>query len=232
MFPTLATPQSPSLGVTPAALVIGAGVAGMTAAVSLAGQGIQVHLVERERELGGLVRSVRTLFPTQQDAEELLEPLVEQVKNHPQITAYLGAEVEDVDGFIGDFDVTIAADGQTKELKVGTVIVATGAQELKPVGLYGYAKLPNVVTQLEFEEKFKQGAGAPRNVVMINCVGARIPERTYCSRFCCSTAIKNATWLKEQDREAGVYVLQRDVMAYGVDMETAYVLNPNAVMFV
>jgi len=209
--------------VFPAALVIGGGVAGMTAALNLGRQGIQVHLVEREQELGGLVRNVRTLFPTEQDTEELLEPLVEQLKSHPQITTYLGGEVENVDGFIGDFDVTIATDRQTKELKVGTVIVATGAHELKPTGFYGYSRLPNVVTQLEFEERFKQeGADIPRNVVMINCVGARIPERTYCGRFCCTTAIKNAIWLKEQDPEANVYVLQRDVMAYGVDIEKFY----------
>ncbi len=209
--------------VFPAALVIGGGVAGMTAALNLASQGIQVHLVEREQELGGLIRSVRTLFPTEQDTEELLRPLVGQVRNHPQITTYLGTEVENADGFIGDFDVTVATDGQAKELKVGTVIVATGAQELKPIGLYGYSRLPNVVTQLEFEERFKQGGvDTPRNVVMINCVGARIPERTYCGRFCCTTAIKNAIWLKEQDPGASVYVLQRDVMAYGVDIEKFY----------
>jgi len=208
--------------VFPAALVIGGGVAGMTAALSLAGQGIQVHLVEREKELGGLIRSVRTLFPAQQDTEDLLGPLVERVRSHPQITTYVGSEAETVDGFIGDFDVSIATDGQTKELKVGTVIVATGAQELKPIALYGYSRLPNVVTQLEFEEKFKEGADTPRNVVMINCVGARIPERTYCGRFCCTTAIKNAIWLKEQDPEASVHVLQRDVMAYGVDIEEFY----------
>jgi heterodisulfide reductase subunit A len=208
--------------VFPAALVIGGGVAGMTAALNLASQGIQVHLVEREQELGGLIRSVRTLFPTEQDTKELLEPLVEQVKSHPKITTYLGSEVKTVDGFIGDFDVTVATDGQAKKLKVGAVIVAIGARELKPVGLYGYPKLANVVTQLEFEERFKKGGEAPRSVVMINCVGARIPERTYCGRFCCTTAIKNAIWLKEQDPEADVYVLQRDVMAYGVEIEKFY----------
>jgi heterodisulfide reductase subunit A len=208
--------------VFPAVLVIGGGVAGMTAALNLASQGIQVHLVEREEELGGLVRSVCTLFPTQQDTKELLEPLAEQVKGHPRITTYLDSDVENIEGFIGDFNLTIATDGQVEELKVGAVIVATGAQELKPIGLYGYSGLPNVVTQLEFEEGFKKDSEAPQNVVMINCAGARIPERTYCGRFCCTTAIKNAIWLKEQNPEANVYVLQRDVMAYGVDIEKFY----------
>lgn len=208
--------------VFPAALVIGGGVAGMTAALNLASQGIQVHLVEREEELGGLVRYVRTLFPAGQNTEELLAPLVEQVKSHPQITTYLASDVESVDGFIGDFSVTIAGDGEAQEVKVGTVIVATGAEELKPDGFYGYPILGNVVTQLEFEERFKTGAEIPRSVVMINCVGSRIPERPYCGRFCCTTAIKNAVWLKEQDPGVNVYVLQRDVMAYGVDIENLY----------
>jgi len=194
----------------------------MTAALSLASQGIEVHVVEREDELGGLIRDVRTLFPTEQETAELLEPLIGQVRTHPQITVYLGSDMENVEGFIGDFDVTLRTDGDAKALKVGTVIVATGAQELKPAGLYGYSKLPNVVTQLEFEERFKTRGDVPHRVVMINCVGARVAERTYCGRFCCSTAIKNAIWLKEQDASSSVYVLHRDVMAYGVDLEKFY----------
>jgi heterodisulfide reductase subunit A len=208
--------------VFPAALIIGGGVAGMTAALRLANQGIQVHLVEREQELGGLIRRVQTLFPTEQNTDELLHPLIEQVKNHRQITVYAGTVVEKTSGFIGDFDVTVRANGESSNLKVGTIVVATGAEELKPGSLYRYSELPNVVTQLEFEERFKAGADLPRSVAIINCVGARIPQRTYCGRFCCTTAIKNAIWLKEQDPETSVYVLHRDMMAYGVAIEEFY----------
>jgi heterodisulfide reductase subunit A len=209
-------------GVAPAALVIGGGVSGLSAALGLANQGIQVHLVERQQELGGLVRGVQTLFPTEQATDGMLRPLTEQVKSHPQIAVHLGSEVTSVGGFIGDFDVTVAADSQAMDLNVGTVIVATGAEELKPVGLYRYPELPNVVTQLEFEERFKSGTDVPQNVAMINCVGARVPERTYCGRFCCTTAIKNAIWIKEQDPETRVFILHRDVMAYGSDIEAFY----------
>ena len=209
-------------GVFPAALVIGGGVAGMTAALGLANQGIQVHLVEREQELGGLIRGVQTLFPAEQDTDELLRPLAERVRAHPHISVFLGSEVENVSGFIGDFDVSVRADGEVEGLRVGTIIVATGAEEFKPVGLYRYGELPNVVTQLEFEEKFKSGGDVPRGVAIINCVGARIPQRTYCGRFCCATAIKNAIWMKERDPQARVYVLHRDVMAYGVEIEEFY----------
>jgi len=208
--------------VAPAALVIGGGVSGLSAALGLANQGIQVHLVERQQDLGGLVRGVQTLFPTEQATDGMLRPLTEQVKSHPQIQVHLGSEVTSVGGFIGDFDVTVAADGQAMDLNVGTVVVATGAEELKPVGLYRYSELPNVVTQLEFEERFKTGTEVPQNVAMINCVGARVPERSYCGRFCCTTAIKNAIWIKEQDPGARVFVLHRDVMAYGSDIEAFY----------
>jgi heterodisulfide reductase subunit A-like polyferredoxin len=118
--------------------------------------------------------------------------------------------------------VTVTGNGDAGNFKVGTVIMATGAEELRPVGWYRYAELPNVVTQLEFEKRFKAAGDVPQSVVMINCVGARIPERTYCGRFCCTTAIKNAIWLKEQGPESRVFVLHRDVMAYGVDVEKSY----------
>jgi len=208
--------------VFPAALVIGGGMAGMTAALALANQGIKVHLVERGPHLGGLVRTVQTLFPTEQATAEVVHPLIARVSAHSEITLHLESEVEDAAGFIGDFDVSIRSNGELQDLKVGTIIVATGAEELRPVGLYRYSELPNVVTQLEFEEKFKTGAELPDSVVMINCVGARVPERTYCGRFCCSTAIKNAIWLKEQNPQTNVYILHRDVMAYGVDIEKFY----------
>lgn len=208
--------------VFPAALVIGGGVSGMTAALGLANQGIQVHLVEKEKELGGLIREVRTLFPSEQETHELLGPLVEKVRSHSRIAVHLGSEVDSVEGFIGDFNVTVASNGDAGSFKVGTVTVATGAEELQPFGLYRYSELPNVVTQLEFEQRFKAVGDAPQSVVMINCVGARIPERTYCGRFCCTTAIKNAIWLKEQNSESRVFVLHRDVMAYGVEIEKSY----------
>jgi heterodisulfide reductase subunit A len=208
--------------VTPAALVIGGGIAGMTAALALANQGIEVHLVERAPQLGGLVRRVKTLFPTDQPTGEVLEPLIAEVRGHPQIALRLDSEVESVAGFIGDFEVSVRRDGELEELKVGTVVVATGAEELRPAGFYRYSELPNVVTQLEFEEQVKEEKDVPQSVVMINCVGARIPERTYCGRFCCTTAIKNAIWLKERSPETSVYVLHRDVMAYGVDIESFY----------
>jgi len=111
---------------------------------------------------------------------------------------------------------------QKTHLLIGTIVVAVGAEELKPVGQYGYGQFPNVMTQLELEQRLKSGGLDGQNVVMINCVGARVPEQTYCSGFCCMTAVKNATLIKQSNPKARVWVLHRDLMAYGVEFEDYY----------
>ena len=205
--------------VAPSALVIGGGVVGMEAALNLARQGFDVHLVEKEPELGGTLRSVHKLFPTNQEATKLIRLFVEQVEKHPKIRTYISSKVKEVTGFIGNFDVNLDGKGGKSKFNVGTIVVATGADKLKPVGQYGYGKMPNVITQLELEERMKRGEPLGQNVVMVNCVGARIPERTYCSRICCMTAIKNASLIKESNPETRVWILHRDLMTYGVDFE-------------
>lgn len=207
--------------VAPAALVVGGGIAGMNAALNLANQAFTVHLVEKEAELGGLLRGVHKLFTAHKEAREVLAPLVARVKNHRRIKVYLSTVVKEVSGFIGNFQVTLGGSEETK-LKVGTIIVATGAKEFKPVGQYGYPKMPNVLTQLELEDRLKKVRLQARHIVMINCVGARVPERLYCSRFCCITAIKNAALIREKDPQARVWVLHRDLMAYGAEFENYY----------
>jgi len=208
--------------VAPSALVIGGGVVGMEAALNLARQGFDIHLVEKEPELGGTLRSVNKLFPTNQEAVKLIKPLVEQVKSHPKIKTYLSSKVKQVTGFIGNFNVYLDGKGEENKFNVGTIIVAIGADALKPSGQYGYGKMTNVLTQLELEGRMKRGESLGQNVVMINCVGARVPERTYCSRICCMTAIKNAFLIKESNPKAKVWILHRDLMTYGVDFENYY----------
>jgi len=208
--------------VTPAALVIGGGIVGMEAALNLAGQGFDVHIVEKEPELGGNLLNVHKLFPVNQEAIKLIKPLVEQIKNSPKIKTHLSSRVKQVTGFIGNFDITLDEKDKDNKFKVGTIIVAVGAQPLKPTGQYGYGKIANVITQQELEERMKKGDTLGENVVMINCVGARVPERTYCSRICCTTAIKNASLIKESNPKAKVWILHRDLMTYGADFENYY----------
>lgn len=210
------------IDVAPEALVIGGGIVGMNAALNLANQGFQVHLVEKEKQLGGLLLNVNRLFINNMEAVELVNPIINRVKNHDRIKTYLGAKLKETSGFIGNFDVTLEQNGTETKLKPGTIVVATGAKEFKPAGQYGYGDMPNVLTQLDLEQRMKEGLGDVNNVVMINCVGARVPERPYCSRFCCITAIKNAVLIKESNPKTNVWILHRDLMAYGVEFEEYY----------
>lgn len=208
--------------VLPSCLVIGGGIAGMTAALNLADQGFHVNLVEKETELGGNLSTLHKLFPTNQDAKELITPLIRQVKEHDKISTYLSVKVKAVTGFIGNYDVTLDHEGEEIKLKAGTIIVAVGAEEFKPTGQYGYGEMTGVLTQLELEKQMKEGNVDGQNIVMINCVGSRTAERSYCSRFCCVAAIKNAALIKENNPAANVWILHRDLMAYGVDFEDYY----------
>jgi heterodisulfide reductase subunit A2 len=207
--------------VDPRALVMGGGISGTTAALALANRGYHVTLVEKAPELGGLLRKLDKLAPSGLDAATLVAQQVELVKNNPHIRVLTEAKVEEVQGYIGHFTVTVNRNGAKEDFGVGVIVVATGAQVLKPVGLFGYDG-EKVVNQLELEERFKAGSFSAKNVVMIQCAGARNEERKYCSRICCMVGIKNAITIKELSPETGVFLLYRDIQAYGVENEELY----------
>ena len=200
------------------ALIIGGGIAGMTAATSLANRGFPVILLEKEKELGGMLRSLYRLAPMDVDASEVITKKIKEVQDHPNIDLYTGATIDKVEGFIGKFDITFSANGTSKDVRLGVVIIATGAGNLVPEGLYQYDG-EKVITQWELEGKLKSGKIDANNVVIIQCVGARSPERQYCSRICCAIGIKNAILIKEMNPEARVHILYRDLMMYGVENE-------------
>lgn len=205
-----------TLDVTKGALVIGGGLAGMTAALDLAEQGFQVHLVEKEKELGGNLRHVYSSLKGE-DTREILQSLSEKVQTHPAIKLYMDAKIEDITGFIGNFK-TILQKPQV-EFEHGVVIIASGGEEYLPKE-YLYGQDEHVVTQRQFEEMLHQDnkskLSSLRTVVMIQCVGSRDDERSYCSRVCCSNAIKNTIKLKEQNPRTSVYILFRDIRTYGL----------------
>ncbi|MEM0111319.1 MAG: CoB--CoM heterodisulfide reductase iron-sulfur subunit A family protein [Candidatus Bathyarchaeia archaeon] len=212
--------KNPTVNVTPVALIIGGGVAGMTAALELANQGFEVHLVEREKELGGHLRKVYYVLGGE-DPQEYLRKLTEAVMNNKLIHVYLGAEVIDVSGFVGNFKSKIRLDsGEEKQIEHGIVIVATGAVEYRPKE-YMYGLDPRVLTQRELEEKIAKGGFNAKKIVMIQCVGSRNEERPNCSRICCGQAIKNALKIKELCPDAEVYILYKDIRTYGF-MEEYY----------
>jgi heterodisulfide reductase subunit A len=206
--------KKPLIRVTPSALILGGGVSGMTSALELAKQGFEVHLVEKEKELGGNLRKIYYLLENE-NPKGKLEALVKAVLENEKIHVYLGAEVTDVSGFVGNFKSRIKQqDSSQKEIEHGVIIVATGAVEYKPTE-YLYGKDPRVKTQHELEEEIANGRFNAKSVVMIQCVGARNEERPNCARICCGQAIKNALKIKEINPQAEVYVLYKDVRTYG-----------------
>ncbi|MEM4704306.1 MAG: FAD-dependent oxidoreductase, partial [Candidatus Bathyarchaeia archaeon] len=224
--------QKPLISVTPVALVLGGGVSGMTAALEIAKQGFEVHIVEREAELGGHLRRIHYLLEGTENPTEKMNQLIDAVKNNEKIHVYTSSEVVDVHGFVGNFKSAIKQkNGEKKEVEHGVVIVATGAEEYKPKE-YLYGKHPCVVTQHELEEKIAKGQFKAKNVVMIQCVGARNEERPNCARICCGQAIKNALKIKELSPETEVYILYKDMRTYGFKEDYYRTAAMKGVLFV
>jgi len=199
------------------AIVLGAGVAGMTAALSVASQGFEVTIVERDEEPGGVARRIHHTLGGG-DPQALLADLIEQVKGDPKVKLYTGATIEDFSGHVGRFRAKIKVDGSSVDIGGGAVIVATGGSPYEPTE-YGYPESDSIITQLELEDKLEESGFAEglNEIVMIQCVGSREEEHQYCSRICCQEAVKNALAVKRANPKARVYVLFRDIRTYGFD---------------
>jgi heterodisulfide reductase subunit A2 len=201
------------------ALVIGGGIAGLSAAEAFAGMGIETVLLEKEAGLGGMLQRLNQIGPYRYQAADQIRALIDAVTAKANVKVYVNAEVIGFGGYIGNYDINIRqADGAETTESVGCVVVATGATPLEPAGMYGYDG-NKVITQMQLEERLRQGAVAAKRVVMIQCVGARSAEREYCSRICCLTAVKNAMILKEQGPDTHVTILYRDMQMYGAEKE-------------
>ncbi|UCG79575.1 MAG: CoB--CoM heterodisulfide reductase iron-sulfur subunit A family protein, partial [Desulfobacterales bacterium] len=202
--------------VTQTGLVIGGGLAGVTAALGLADQGFPVHLLEKEGVLGG---HGQNLFKTWkgEDIGAFLAQAVQRVEAHPLISVHLESTVVEAEGFVGNFRTTVKTGEETKVIEHGATIIATGAHELKP-SEYHFGEHPNIVTSLDLNramatdpERLKRFKAA----VFIQCVGSREPERPYCSKVCCTQSIKSAVGLKELNPDMDMYILFRDIRTYG-----------------
>ncbi|MGQ9544438.1 MAG: FAD-dependent oxidoreductase [Candidatus Bathycorpusculaceae bacterium] len=223
--------KKPEIKVTPVGLIIGGGVSGMTAALELAKQGFEVHLVEREKELGGHLRKIHYLLEGE-DPKEKLDALIKDVMENDKIHVHLDSEVAEISGFVGNFKSRIKHhNGNEEEIEHGIVIVAIGATEYKPTE-YLYGKDPRVLTQRELEEKIAKGNFNAKSVVMIQCVGARNEERPNCARICCGQAIKNALKIKELSPETEVYVLYKDIRSYGFKEDYYRKASEKGVLFI
>jgi heterodisulfide reductase subunit A len=223
-----------TLPVTQKALVVGGGVAGLTAALALADQGFPVTLVEKAPELGG--NALRAGLNLEgRDIGAHVRGLIRRVKAHDKITTYTNARLESVEGFVGNFKSKVSvsvkasraaaqhpakgaanpAPDKLVEVEHGVVILAAGGRESVPRE-YLYGKNPRVKTLLECSQlAAAEDCKVPDSVVFIQCVGSREPDHPYCSRLCCAGALKNAIRMKEKNPAARIFILYRDLRAYG-----------------
>jgi heterodisulfide reductase subunit A len=203
-----------------AALVIGGGVAGMSAALNLSAQGFKTYLLEKKNELGGHALEVARTWKGE-DVFAYVGELKQKVLADPNVEVLTGAELVEAGGFVGQFTSLVFVGGAQKEIRHGVVILATGAEALEPVE-YLYGQSQRVTRWHDLEKRFKEDPkllDSAEGVAFIQCVGSREPERPYCSKICCTTSIKQAIDLKERKPDLDVYILYRDIRSYGAREE-------------
>jgi heterodisulfide reductase subunit A len=208
--------QEFDLPVDKKALVVGGGIAGMTCALSIANQGHEVYLLEKEKDLGGMARKIHQTLEGL-DVQAYLRDLIKKVYQHPAVHVYTSATITEAAGYVGNFVTTVQSERGVTEIKHGAAVIATGANTYTPTE-YLYGQNDKVMTHLELEERIHNGdekVTKAGTVVMIQCVGCRNEDRNYCSRICCGESVKNALKLKEINPKIDIYILFRDIRTYG-----------------
>ncbi|NHI93071.1 MAG: CoB--CoM heterodisulfide reductase iron-sulfur subunit A family protein [Candidatus Lokiarchaeota archaeon] len=209
-----------TVDVLPSAVVIGGGIAGMTATLNLANQGFEVKLIEKEDKLGGRLNYLYSLFPDDIEPSKVLN-IIKLVMNHKNIEVLLSSQVINIEGYIGNFKIIISKENKKIKYNSGCIIIATGTQVLQPEGMYSYDGI-KVINQQELELQFLENIFNSKNIVMIQCVGSRDKERLYCSNVCCMTALKNAKIIKQKNSNANIFILFRDIYSPGIEFEQYY----------
>jgi len=210
------------LPVNKTALVVGGGIAGMTCALSIARQGHEVQLIEKNKDLGGMARRI---FSTLEglDVQTYLDDLISKVYKNPNIHVSHEADIQNVAGYLGNFETTVKTEGRIKKIKHGASVLAIGADVYQPTE-YLYGQNENVFTHIDLGGEIARGNETVLNaesLVMIQCVGCRNEDRNYCSRVCCGDAVKTSLKLKKHNPDMRIYVLFRDMRTYGF-REDAY----------
>ena len=204
----------PSVPVTPAALVVGGGVAGMVSALTLANQGFDACIVEAKDKLGGHALKLRTTWKGE-DAPEYVRNLVAEVGRNEKIKVFLNSSIKATSGYIGNFSTTVASNGQESEIAHGVTILATGAHAFKPEE-YLYGKNSRVFRWHELEDAWDTDTVKnAESAVFIQCVGSREEGRPHCSKICCTFSVQKAVELKKRNPEMDVYIIYRDIRTYG-----------------
>ncbi len=206
-----------SVPITQSGLVIGGGVAGMTAALNLAEQGFAVHLVEKSDTLGGNALNLKHTWSGEHVPTQVAK-LVDRVVWNERITVHREATVTAVEGFVGNFRSTVTGrDGASQVIEHGAGVVAIGGESYIPHE-YNYDTITGVVTSVQFDKLFElkeKHVRRGRRFVFIQCVGSREADHMYCSKVCCTHSVQSAIALKKENPERNVYILYRDMRTYG-----------------
>ena len=217
------------------ALVIGAGIAGITSALEIADRGITVHLVEKNPSIGGHVqgfccKAVNNICT--KCGACLLNGKADRVKIHPNVKIYFGSNIFDVSKFKDKFSVQIKQKNKNNSLEIDAIVVATGFMpfDAKAKGRFGYGRIPYVFTGLDIEERFREKGEfnlldkIPKQVAFIQCVGSRDPHlnKGYCSRVCCRYALRLAMMLREAFPEIKVDIFYMDIQSSGKEFNMLY----------
>ena len=221
------------LSISHSALVVGGGIAGMTAALSLAHQGFPVHIVERSNSLGGNALMLHRAYKGE-EVTSFVEELVKGMESEERITLHLGSTITNVDGFVGNFKTDVSKGSSAETIEHGVAILATGAKEYKPKE-YLYGEHGAVLTHLEMDELFQNNdphLEQANNVVFIQCVGSRDEKRPYCSKVCCTHSVVSALQLKQKNPDINIYILYRDMRTYGKREELYREARAAGVIFV
>ncbi len=206
----------PEMTINQHVLVVGGGVAGLEAAITLSRQGFVTFAIEKSHRLGGQTRKLYKTWKGE-DIARYIDALMDRVTLETHLLYWLNADIVEVEGSIGNFKTTIVTNGQKKILHHGVTIIASGASQHIP-DEYLYGESDRVMTSLELEQSFcaDNFQSSAKTVVFLQCVGSRTDERPYCSKICCTQSIKNAILLKQKDPEKNIYIIYRDMRAYGM----------------
>ena len=225
--------QEIDLPVNKSALVVGGGIAGMTCALSIANQGHEVHLLEKESDLGGMARNIHYTLDGM-DVQTYLSDLVRTVYQHPSIHVYTDATITEATGYVGNFFTRVKSERGASDIKHGATVIAVGAEAYTPTE-YLCKEDDRVMTNLELEDRISKGEESiigAQSLVMIQCVGCRQEDRNYCARICCNQSIKNALKLKKINPQMDIYVLFRDIRTYGFAEDYYREASDNDVKFI
>jgi heterodisulfide reductase subunit A2 len=218
-----------TVDVNKSALVVGGGVAGMTAALSIADQGYEAAIVEKSAVLGGAARDIDTTWRGMA-VQPYLKELTKEVERHPKIRVLKEAEIVGASGFVGNFETTVSVGGATETLHHGAVILATGGRAAGSEE-YLHGKNPRVSRWHELEKNLEAHKDS-KSVVFIQCVGSRDEKRPYCSRICCTASVTEAVRLKERKPDLKVYILYRDMRTFGEKEEIYRKAREKGVIFI